>query len=52
MPPAVAERAFLRLMYGDVLSSNHRMLQLTARLGFTARFGDDDPRVTRVEANL
>lgn len=49
---SAARAAGVRVMYGDVLSSNHRMLQLTARLGFTARFGDDDPRVMRVEANL
>ena len=49
---AAARTAGVRVMYGDVLASNQRMLQLMARLGFAARFDDDDPRQMRIEANL
>jgi hypothetical protein len=34
------------------LSDDRKMLQLTARLGFNARFDESDPRVMRVEAKL
>jgi len=34
------------------LSDNHKMLQLTARLGFRARFDESDPRVMRIETTL
>jgi len=39
-------------MYGDVLARNHKMLQLTGRLGFSAHPDVNDPRVMRVEAVL
>ena len=47
-----ARAAGVRVMYGDVLASNQRMLHLTARLGFQARFEEADARQMRVEANL
>jgi acetyltransferase len=49
---AAARAAGVREMYGEVLASNHKMLQLTARLGFSARVDESDPRVMRVETTL
>ena len=49
---AAARAAGIREMYGEVLASNHKMLRLTARLGFSARFDESDPRVMRVETTL
>ena len=49
---AAARAAGIREMFGEVLASNHKMLQLTARLGFSARFDESDPRVMRVETKL
>jgi acetyltransferase len=46
---AAARAAGVREIYGEVLASNHKMLQLTAKLGFSARFDESDPRVMRVE---
>jgi acetyltransferase len=47
-----ARRAGLRVMYGDVLASNHRMLQLMTALGFSLRFEEQDPHVLRAEIQL
>jgi len=49
---AAARAAGLDVMYGDVLASNHRMLRLMAKLGFSARFDENDSRLVRVETNL
>jgi acetyltransferase len=49
---AAARAAGVREIYGEVLASNHKMLQLTAKLGFSARFDESDPRVMRVETAL
>jgi len=49
---SAARAAGIEIMYGDVLSSNHWMLHMTSRLGFTAHFDDGDPRLMRVEARL
>jgi len=49
---AAARAAGIREMYGEVLASNHKMLQLTARFGFRARFDESDPRVMQVETTL
>lgn len=49
---AAARAAGMDVMYGEVLASNHRMLQLMAKLGFSARFNESDPRLMRVETNL
>jgi len=49
---AAARAAGIRVMYGDVLASNHPLLQLTTGRGFRARFDEDDPRQMRVEINL
>jgi L-amino acid N-acyltransferase YncA len=49
---AAARAAGIREMYGEVLASNHKMLQLAARLGFSARFDESDPRVMRVDTTL
>lgn len=47
-----ARAAGIRIMFGEVLASNHKMLQFTARLGFSAHFDDRDPRMMRVETVL
>jgi len=47
-----AHAAGIRVMYGDILSGNQRMLQFTARLGFRSRLAEDDPRLIRVEFDL
>ena len=47
-----ARAAGIRAMHGDVLASNHHMLQFTAKLGFHARFDVNDPRQMRVEIDL
>lgn len=39
-------------MFGEVLSSNHKMLQHMARLGFKTAHDEADPRVIRVETQL
>jgi acetyltransferase len=49
---AAARAAGVREIYGEVLASNHKMLQLTAKLGFSARFDESDPRMMRVETAL
>ena len=46
---AAARARGVRRMYGDVLASNHKMLALTGRLGFTSRRHPEDPRTWRVE---
>ena len=42
----------LATMFGEVLASNHKMLQLMQRLGFTSAFDHGDPRLMRVEIRL
>lgn len=42
----------LQTMYGEVLASNHRMLQFVRRLGFTTARGNTDPHTTRVQICL
>ena len=42
----------LRVMHGEVLAANHRMLALMSQLGFSAHFDERDPRTMRVELNL
>lgn len=42
----------LKTMFGEVLASNHRMLELMRRLGFRILRNADDPRLVRVEHNL
>jgi acetyltransferase len=49
---AAARAAGMDVMHGEVLAGNHRMLHLTAKLGFRARFSESDPRMIRVETNL
>lgn len=49
---AAARAAGIRAMHGDVLASNHPMLQWTARLGFRAHFDAGDPHQMRVEIDL
>jgi acetyltransferase len=49
---AAARAARVRVMFGDVLSGNDKMLRLAARLGFSARVNEADPRLMRVEMNL
>jgi acetyltransferase len=47
-----ARVAGIRVMYGEVLAGNQRMLQFTAKLGFRTRLAEDDPRLMRVEFDL
>ncbi|MGH8618811.1 MAG: GNAT family N-acetyltransferase [Burkholderiales bacterium] len=49
---AAARARGVRRMYGDVLRANHKMLALTARLGFVSCPHLDDPRIQRVERAL
>jgi acetyltransferase len=49
---AAARERGMREMYGEVLASNAKMLDFTARLGFRARLDTLDPRVVRVERRL
>ena len=49
---AAASGAGIRILHGAVLASNHKMLRLMARLGFSAQFDEQDPRVKRVEKSL
>lgn len=42
----------LKLMHGEVLASNHKMLDLMRRLGFRIVRSPADARVVRVEADL
>ena len=49
---AAARAAGIRAMHGDVLASNHPMLQWTAKLGFRACFDAGDAHQMRVEIDL
>lgn len=49
---SAARGAGLRVMRGDVMAGNHKMLAFMARLGFDARFDQNDPRMMRVETEL
>ena len=49
---AAARAAGIRKMVGEVLASNHRMLQLAGKLGYRARFDGPDPGMVRVEKDL
>jgi len=42
----------LRIMSGEVLTSNHKMLAFLSRLGFHAAFDPGDGHVMRVDAKL
>lgn len=48
----VARARGLTRMYGDVLSTNRPMLEMTARLGFVRGRHPDDPTLTRVTREL
>jgi acetyltransferase len=49
---AAARSRGMREMHGEVLASNRKMLELAARLGFSTRPEESDPRVVRVEMPL
>ncbi len=49
---AAARAAGVRVMHGNVLAGNQKMLRLMHRLGFTARHDENDPRTIRVETML
>lgn len=49
---AAARGAGIRVMFGEVLAGNHKMLRLMAKLGFSASFDERNPRVLRVEKSL
>lgn len=42
----------LRRMFGEVLTSNHKMLELMNRLGFQLKLDPAEPRLMRVEKQL
>jgi acetyltransferase len=42
----------LRRMFGEVLTGNHKMLELMQRLGFQLKLDPGDPRVMRAEIRL
>ena len=48
----VARKRGVNEMYGDVLSTNRPMLEMTARLGFVRGRHPDDPTLTRVTREL
>lgn len=49
---AAARATGIRVMYGDVLAGNQRMLRLMESMGYNARFNARDPRLIRVEKTL
>lgn len=49
---AAARGAGVRIMHGGVLAGNAKMLALMAKLGFNARFDQNDPRMMQVETKL
>lgn len=49
---ASARAAGIRSMFGEVLAGNRKMLGLMAKLGFSVKFNDENPRVVRVEAGV
>ena len=49
---AVARSRGLASIYGDVLSTNHDMLEFCRRLGFALSRNPDDPTVTRATLAL
>jgi acetyltransferase len=49
---AAARKAGIRVMFGEVLGGNDKMLRFVTGLGFTASPNEADPRLIRVQANL
>jgi acetyltransferase len=49
---AAARSAGMRVLYGDVLASNHKMLRLMGKMGFSVKFNDQDARMMRAEISL
>ena len=49
---AAARATGMRVMFGEVLASNRRMLRLMARMGFSVKVSEQDTRVMRVEINV
>ena len=49
---AAARSHGLQLMEGDVLTTNHDMLTLAAKLGFSISSGGEDPDVVHVVLRL
>jgi acetyltransferase len=47
-----ARRRGLTIMFGEVLASNHKMIDLMRRLGFNISHDVADPRLMRIEAGL
>jgi len=47
-----ARRRGIRVMEGEVLKENHRMLSLMRSLGFSVRLSDDDPGLRIVERRI
>ncbi len=48
----VARTYGIRKMVGEVMSSNHKMLQFTTKLGFDAQMVASDPRLMRVSKDI
>jgi len=42
----------LKVIEGEVLNNNHRMLKLMGRLGFTVKTSEEDPAVMKVTKPL
>jgi len=49
---AAARTAGMREVFGEVLASNRKMLEFTAKLGFRARVDESDPGVLQVEKTI
>lgn len=49
---AAARASGIRVMHGEVLASNHKMLQFMTRVGLSSHFDEQDPHTMRVEINL
>ncbi|MNC85178.1 Acetyltransferase Pat [compost metagenome] len=49
---AAARAAGMRVMYGDVLASNHKMLRLMDKMGFSVKFNEQDAHMMRAEIHL
>jgi acetyltransferase len=47
-----ARQRGLEIMFGEVLASNHKMLDMARRLGFNVSHDASDSRLMRVEARL
>jgi acetyltransferase len=49
---AAARANGIAALHGEVLPGNHKMLRLMEKLGFSAKFDEENPRVLRFETGL